>query len=519
MLSSFSYTYRGDGNIASERDHNNVTIAYTYDLLGRLVSEVGGYSRYYSYDAAGNRTQAIVDTSTTICYTYDSDGRLVSETKNSGSVLETTVYSYDANGSLISENDGDVTSYTYDVWGNMTSAGNASYAYNAQGLRISKTVSGVTDNFVLVGGDVWADSESTYLRGLELISSDDYFYLYNIRGDVIQLLDYNGEVVKTYDYDAYGNELSRDLSDENPFRYCGEYYDTETGLIYLRARYYDPSVGRFTSLDPIKDGLNWYAYCNCNPVMLVDSNGLWPSLSQILTAAAIVLTAAVLVTAVVATAGAAGAAIGLAAGIATGSTAIIGSVSTAATIAGYCVAGYVGATAISDVGEVFTGTNVIRERLFNGNQQAYDTSKTIAYTVAAGYVEVGSANSGLTSKHSKNTASFNNAEEADNTDDIIKTNTRQSNTTVDELIDSVQENTTSKNGTRNFVSSGGYEQAVSDFDSLGPKNVTNINTSHGPGKMGYIDGSTKVVARPYSKTGGATLEINLSRSRVYKIRY
>ena len=197
----------------------------------------------------------------------------MSEIKNSGSVLETTVYSYDANGSLISENDGDVTTYAYDVWGNMVSAGNASYAYNAQGLRVSKTVNGATNNFILVGGDVWADSESTYLRGLELISSSDYFYLYNIRGDVIQLLNYSGEVVKTYDYDAYGNELTRDLSDENPFRYCGEYYDTETGLVYLRARYYDPSIGRFTSVDPAKDGLNWYSYCDNNPVMRIDPKG------------------------------------------------------------------------------------------------------------------------------------------------------------------------------------------------------------------------------------------------------
>ncbi len=91
---------------------------------------------------------------------------------------------------------------------------------------------------------------------------------------MIQLLNYSGEVVKTYDYDAYGNELSRDLADENPFRYCGEYYDTETGLIYLRARYYDPNIGRFTSVDPAKDGLNWYAYCNENPIMYTDSSGL-----------------------------------------------------------------------------------------------------------------------------------------------------------------------------------------------------------------------------------------------------
>ena len=96
-----------------------------------------------------------------------------------------------------------------------------------------------------------------------------------MRGDVIQLLGFDGVVDKTYDYDAYGNEYARDLGDENPFRYCGEYYDTETGFIYLRARYYDPMVGRFTSVDPIKDGLNWYSYCAANPVLYADKNGLF----------------------------------------------------------------------------------------------------------------------------------------------------------------------------------------------------------------------------------------------------
>ncbi|MBQ8637190.1 MAG: RHS repeat-associated core domain-containing protein, partial [Clostridia bacterium] len=60
------------------------------------------------------------------------------------------------------------------------------------------------------------------------------------------------------------------------FRYCGEYYDVETGFIYLRARYYDPMVGRFTSVDPIKDGLNWYAYCYNNPVAYIDPSGKEP---------------------------------------------------------------------------------------------------------------------------------------------------------------------------------------------------------------------------------------------------
>lgn len=60
----------------------------------------------------------------------------------------------------------------------------------------------------------------------------------------------------------------------NPFRYCGEYLDSETGLTYLRNRYYDNAIGRFITQDPIKDGLNWYVYCGNNPVMFVDPMGL-----------------------------------------------------------------------------------------------------------------------------------------------------------------------------------------------------------------------------------------------------
>ena len=67
--------------------------------------------------------------------------------------------------------------------------------------------------------------------------------------------------VRRYIYDAYGNAISDNGEDDNPYRYCGENYDEETGLYYLRARYYDPSIGRFMSEDPAQDGLNWYIYC------------------------------------------------------------------------------------------------------------------------------------------------------------------------------------------------------------------------------------------------------------------
>ncbi len=68
-------------------------------------------------------------------------------------------------------------------------------------------------------------------------------------------------------------------SDTNPFRYCGEYYDSETGLIYLRNRYYDSTLGRFISEDPARDGTNWYVYCENNPVGFVDPLGLELTLS------------------------------------------------------------------------------------------------------------------------------------------------------------------------------------------------------------------------------------------------
>ena len=78
----------------------------------------------------------------------------------------------------------------------------------------------------------------------------------------------------SYTYDAFGNENSDNTDDSNSFGYNGEYLDRETGLIYLRARYYDPSIGRFISEDPIKDGSNWYAFCNNNPVTFIDPSGM-----------------------------------------------------------------------------------------------------------------------------------------------------------------------------------------------------------------------------------------------------
>ena len=80
-------------------------------------------------------------------------------------------------------------------------------------------------------------------------------------------------MVADYTYDAFGNQ-TEEAEDVNPFRYAGEYWDSESGLIYLRARYYDSGVGAFTSEDPARDGLNWYVYANNNAINFFDPFGL-----------------------------------------------------------------------------------------------------------------------------------------------------------------------------------------------------------------------------------------------------
>ena len=90
---------------------------------------------------------------------------------------------------------------------------------------------------------------------------------------------------------------------------------------------------------------------------------------------------------------------------------------------------------------------------------------------------------------------------------------------INDLLDGLKETTNDKGIAKNFESSGGYKQTFKDFEELNPANVKDIQKKYGPGKVGTLSNGTKVVARPGSNTGGATLEITVSNSKVYKIRY
>lgn len=116
-----------------------------------------------------------------------------------------------------------------------------------------------------------------------------YYYITNLQGDVLGLVDGNGSSVASYTYDPYGKVLSATgtLAEINPLRYRGYYYDVETGFYYLQSRYYDPQTGRFINADEVisstsnhLQGYNMFAYCFNNPVNMTDVTGSWPKFME-----------------------------------------------------------------------------------------------------------------------------------------------------------------------------------------------------------------------------------------------
>ena len=308
-VSDLYYVYDANGNITAERtwqpDENNpLREKYTYDGKNQLIrhdSATQGKSFAYEYDAGGN----ILSKSE---YDYTT-GEL-------GTALHTVSYTYGDSswGDLLTAYNGQAI--TYDAIGNPTSylgwnmtwqgrrltaatkdENALSFTYDANGIRTSKTVNGVTTEYFLNGSQILAqktgestmwffyDSEGNRIGMIR--NGYAFYYMYNLQGDVIGLMDArNGRIVARYTYDAWGNCTVQNADgwtagDANPFRYRGYYYDTETGLYYLNSRYYNPDFGRFISVDGQlnKTGLsetNLFAYCDNNPINRADQGGnIW----------------------------------------------------------------------------------------------------------------------------------------------------------------------------------------------------------------------------------------------------
>ena len=298
----------------------------------------------------------------------------------------------------------------------------ASYKYNSDGIRTEKTVNGVTTVYNVVGGQVtWEKTGSNNpiyylydasgeLWGLKYTDNSMYFYVRNAQGDITKIVNKDGTEVVAYAYDAWGNlmsttgSLASTLGVANPYRYRGYRVDNETGLYYLGSRYYNPVTLRYLNADGVVGadgdllGSNMFAYCKNNPVMMVDPSGCWPTWGQIFTAVTVVAVAAVIVVAVVASAGTVGIALGVAAAGAGATGSMVGAAITIGTVGTYAVAAGIGACALSNAGEVLTGTNVIRDKVMGGNQGAYDTLQTGLAIAGGGAIAVGATKPGISGK-------------------------------------------------------------------------------------------------------------------------
>ncbi len=301
---AYTYAYDDNGNVTSITK-GSASASYTYDALNQLTRVNDGFTNKtttYTYDNAGNllekkeyayTTGALGTPTDTVTYAYDSTW------KDKLTSYDGQAITYDEIGNPLS-----YRGYTLSWQGKrlQSLSGNnttASYTYDEQGVRSSKTVNGVTTTFSYNGSLLMAQVQGSGTSQVKQLFSYDangdvisvnyngteYFYLRNGQNDVVGLMDANGNRVVEYTYDAWGKliattgTLASTLGADNPFRYRGYYYDTETGLYYLMTRYYDPEVCRFISADVYMTtgqgvlGGNMWAYCLNNPANMTDSNG------------------------------------------------------------------------------------------------------------------------------------------------------------------------------------------------------------------------------------------------------
>ena len=298
------YGYDDNGNIASATLNGKWT-GYSYDALGQLVqvndhsdtrSGADGTTWKYTYDLGGNILKkerfAYADTTNpleTVTYTYGDANWRDKLTAVNGSTIR-----YDAIGNPLSDG-----TWTY-TWQNgrqlqkMQKSGvTAEFVYNADGLRVQKTVNGVATKYTLHGKNVVHMTSGTdelhffydaqNRPAVVVYNGTAYAYVKSLQGDIVALLNGAGNVVVSYAYDAWGapigksGSMAETLGSVQPFRYRGYVFDEETGLYYLRSRYYNAVLSRFINMDSVLlKGIlqsNQQAYCINNPILYSDSNG------------------------------------------------------------------------------------------------------------------------------------------------------------------------------------------------------------------------------------------------------
>ncbi len=260
-------------------------INYVYDPLGRLVDATysTGEQFTYQYDAVGNRV-AMTDTAGTHSYTYDAANRLI--------LADGQTYTWDDRGNLLSNG---IFTYTYDGAGRMVKAQSITattiYTYNADGLRMALNTNGVVTSFVWDTAQPLAQVLSTSdgkrdIYGLgRLAEWQDAAWAYPLAdalGSVRQWTDDEGSVTYAVGYEPFGDVLWQYGTTSSDWGFTGEWWDSSSEMLYLRARWYQPDTGRFTQVDTWEGDyqepltINPYLYVVENPVNKTDPTGHCP---------------------------------------------------------------------------------------------------------------------------------------------------------------------------------------------------------------------------------------------------
>jgi len=295
-IATYGYDYDDAGQLVSDTTTDPIlsalTHAYTYDALRQVTSKDDGTTSLgYTPSPAGQLTALEGN-----ALAYDSAQRLVSYTPPSGPA---TTFDYDDNGSRTGKtvaasapDPAQSTTYAYDPVGNLVSVTlpgdptpTVEYTSNGDGLRQSRTENATTSSFLWSSASalplLMSDGDATYIYGPSStpISQVDYLdhvdYLFgDLLGSVRLITDDVGAVTGTTEYGTYGEPTDASGAATSPFGYSGNWTDSTTGLVNLRAREYDPTVGQFLTIDPVVDRTREpYAYAGNNPIQNVDHTG------------------------------------------------------------------------------------------------------------------------------------------------------------------------------------------------------------------------------------------------------
>lgn len=270
------YAFSGAMSHTGESRHRDVRAMESVDArgfgaVGRSEHRLGGGRRRTDSNATianGNRPTDFDGYS----ITWDDAGRLISKTGNG---ISQDLY-WSASGRLDSvETDGQMVRYEYNAFGQRVEkdgpSGTTGYVWDGRSLIATTDGSGsVTAKFSYLPG---IDKPHSMRR-----NGTTYYYGLDHLGGVWGMIQGGGTVTNTYHYDPWGNVQNSQESVENPLQFTGREWDAGPGLLYLRNRYCDPSIARFTSQDPIglSGGINPYVYAANSPVRFTDPFGLDP---------------------------------------------------------------------------------------------------------------------------------------------------------------------------------------------------------------------------------------------------